>query len=748
MVSRPSARASVVRGRRSRLLAASLAAGFLYAAAARSAPGIVPPRRLDEAAVPYPPEGHGDATVELTIVVDARGAVTDVTVVRGDAPFCRAAAAAVKTWRFAPATRDDVPVAARITAAVDFHVEAAPAPVAPAPSSSTAPAHRPPALAPVGTPLPPRNELEETVSVRGERAELDTIHIPRREARFVPGTYGDPFHVVEALPGMAPWISGLPYYFVRGASPESVGYFIDGIRVPLLFHTGAGPSMIAPALVDSVDLYPGAYPARYGRYAGAIVAGETTPPVTDRTRGEASVRAFDAAAFVETPYDRGRGSALAAARIGYTNLVIKLVAPKYRVDYWDYQARVSHRAWGNDTVSVFAFGSHDELTYLGQRTFRVDYHRVDVRYDHPLDHGALRVAATVGVDDSFTALQVASGAGASASLRGPSGRLRAELDERVAPSTLVRAGADFAAARFDTDQYDGIVYAPHTDFEGGAWADAIWRPVRGLEIVPGLRFDAYRARNQTTVAPQPRLATQLRLSADLSWISALGVAHQEPTEEVFVPAKLPQSIDEASRDSYQASEAIDARLPSSMHARLTAFASRIVARHDAGEQRSEGVELFVQRDFTERLGGFVSYTLSRSDSIAGARTAQSLWDRTHLLSVVLGYDFGGGWRAGTRFFLESGRSFTLTCPTPSCAPNQPGPPVYSETRPLPPYFRIDARVERRWTFPGGHWLGLAVECFNTLGAAEPVGGSYSAAGVTVRNQSPLIFPSIDVEGGL
>src|SRR5262249_51840106 len=163
-------------------------------------------------------------------------------------------------------------------------------------------------------------------------------HIPRAEARFVPGAFADPFRVVEALPGMAPWLSGLPYYFVRTSTPENVGYFIDGIRVPLLFHTGVGPSMIAPSLVDSVDLYPGGYPARYGRYAGAVVAGETTPPVTDRTRAAFGVRVFDAIAFAETPYDEGRGSVAAAVRYGYTNLVISLVAPKYRVGYWDYQA--------------------------------------------------------------------------------------------------------------------------------------------------------------------------------------------------------------------------------------------------------------------------------------------------------------------------------------------------------------------------------------------------------------------------
>jgi hypothetical protein len=94
-------------------------------------------------------------------------------------------------------------------------------------------------------------------------------------------------------------------------SPENVGYFIDGIRVPLLFHVGAGPSTLAPAPVDNVDLFPAAYPARYGHFAGAVIAGETTRPDEDQARGEFQVRVFDADAFVETPLDDGRGTALA-----------------------------------------------------------------------------------------------------------------------------------------------------------------------------------------------------------------------------------------------------------------------------------------------------------------------------------------------------------------------------------------------------------------------------------------------------
>ena len=157
-------------------------------------------------------------------------------------------------------------------------------------------------------PTPPPAAEPVTVLVTAEqRRELGSIYVPRHEARLVPGAFADPFRVIEVMPGVAPILSGIPYFYVRGAPPGNVGYFIDGIRVPLLFHVGAGPSVIAPALVDHVELFSAAYPARHGRYSGAIMAGETTEPA-EWAHGEARARVFDAGAIAQTLDGRRRYS--------------------------------------------------------------------------------------------------------------------------------------------------------------------------------------------------------------------------------------------------------------------------------------------------------------------------------------------------------------------------------------------------------------------------------------------------------
>ena len=208
----------------------------------------------------YPQGAQGEAAVALELSLDAAGNVTQAALLEGAEPFAARALEAAKAWKFQPATRDGRPIAAKIRFMVRFvpprDVEEPEPPATPA-----VPAGKPGAAA---TPAKPEEPAYEIV-IFGERAPI-RHEIGRAEIRNMPGAFGDAFRAIEALPGVVPIVSGLPYFYVRGAPPGNVGYFFDGIPVPFLYHFGAGPSVFHPAFVDRVDLYPGAYPVRYGRF--------------------------------------------------------------------------------------------------------------------------------------------------------------------------------------------------------------------------------------------------------------------------------------------------------------------------------------------------------------------------------------------------------------------------------------------------------------------------------------------------
>ena len=201
-----------------------------------SATDTVAPKARSEFKVTYPEGASGDATVVLTLTIERDGTVSAAIPSETNEPFSTAAAATASAWQFEPALHAGGPVRARIRVEVTFHAPiAAAAPPDEAPTTTSAPTA--PARVDQSKPKPKPIEIQ-VLGVKPEPSR--TVTLSRAEVRQIPGTFGDPFRALEIMPGVTPIVSGLPFFFVRGAPPGDVGYFLDGIRVPLLFHVGVG----------------------------------------------------------------------------------------------------------------------------------------------------------------------------------------------------------------------------------------------------------------------------------------------------------------------------------------------------------------------------------------------------------------------------------------------------------------------------------------------------------------------------
>jgi len=760
-------------------------------AAVPSGPGariIVPPRPITPLHADYPEGALGDAAVLLVITVNADGSVRSAAIAEGAEPFAAAAIAASKGWRFDPATRDGAPIAATIRAAIAF---SAPAPlVAPeaAPPAEAAPSAAVGAIAKPPPPPPPPPPIE--ITVLGEQTPPGATTMSRAEVRLLPGAFGDPFRAVEMLPGVTPIASGVPFFYVRGAPPGNVGYFLDGIRVPLLYHLGLGPSVIHPALMDRVDLYPGGYPARFGRFAGGIVAGETRGPA-DAFHGEANLRLVDAGAFVESPFADGRGSALVSGRYSYTAALLSLFQSAIDLRYWDYQARVGFDLTPRDRVEVFAFGAYDFLAEKQddgpeQLLFDTTFHRLDFRYDHRFSNDTkVRQAVTLGWDQ--TRLEQSSYA------RDRMLATRTEVEARVAEDAVVRAGLDIIADTIDFDLVEigddssfQKAFVPRVDLAVGARADVVWQVSPRLEVTPGLRVDFYGSHNNpaidadprlpsrfTAVGVDPRLAARVTARPWLRLLSAIGLASQPPSFILPGPG-FAIGIAGGLQKSAQSSLGVEMDLPEDIQAKVTLFHSAFFNLTDAlgtappssndfsqsFTQRTvgsgTGLEVNVRRRLTRKLGGFLSYTLSRSNrSIVRpvltrtnplmvdffAVSQPSTFDRTHVLNLALGYDFGRGYKAGARFVFYTGTPRAIQGPAPGFVP------IVLDER-LPPFFRLDARLEKKWTVGAHSWLSLVLEVQNATLSKEVVGRDCNEGPCVDSTIGPVTIPSLGLEGGI
>lgn len=792
---------------------ASLAAATWATSSASVAYGQPPPAVAEEAVVPprplapipsaYPDGAEGDAFVIVAVTVAIDGSVQNARVVEGREPFAGRALESVSAARFVPATRGGVPIAATIRFRIDF-AKAAPSPPEPEPEPAQSP---PPASesapGPDVAPALPADVAPGEVHVRGGKGAVGAPiadSLARAEVRQLPGAFGDPFRAIEVAPGVTPIVSGLPYFYVRGAPPGNVGYYFDGVRVPYLFHFGLGPSVIQPALVARTDIHKGGYPASLGRWAGGVVDATATPP-SDRVHADGVLRVIDAGGLVEAPFADGRGTALAGGRYSYTSALFSLLDASTSLDYRDYQARVSYAVTDRDVLSLLVFGAYDRATQrttpdrdtidaaTGNRPrpdavheievvlFASEFHRADARWDHSLGRGGtMRVAATLGYERTRVEARRAAEDLMTAT--------RLEIVQPVSSSLTVRAGADLVIDRYHADSLptfaddDDVVarqrriFASRTDFATGLRADAVIVVDPRMEVTPGVRLDIYGSDEARAVGIDPRVAARFAVSDKVRIVHAYGLATQPPSPPIALPAVSIARLEGRLQRSAQTSAGVEVDLPSDFSTTATVFHQAFYDLNDAlgtaqvqiidieksdsllGKSHGSayGLELGLRRKLTRTIGGLLAYTLSRSERTAEGRTFLSTYDRPHVLNAALSFDLGKGWRLGSRLVYYSGG------PASPATPSFPGQVVGVPPSRTPDFVRVDGRVEKRWRVGATGYLAVVLEALNATLSTETTGyqcGTQLAVPGVQRDPprcvgrvfGPVTVPSLGVEGG-
>ncbi|MBF5046013.1 TonB family protein [Aggregicoccus sp. 17bor-14] len=435
------------------------------------------------------------------------------------------------------------------------------------------------------------NPYETVVRAERPRTEVSRVTLHDQELREVPGTMGDPFRVVMLMPGVGSMLSGVAYPVVRGGQPSSTGYFLDGIRVPLLFHLFLGPAILHPDFIDTIDFYAGNPPAQYGRQMGGAIDGRLSRPHDDRVHGSAYADLINAGLFIEYPFQSTGTNVSLAGRFSYTPWLVGLAATKMQaapppgqlpqkvvLDFYDYQARVEQRIRGGGRLRLFAFGSSDAVGLKAQDALSdtamqtVLFHRVDLRHTQPVGRGELELGVTWGLDrfgiDNIRrseAPDAGDAMGSQFAVDQYTYAARLGFTHPLAQRLSLRSGADVeqrrAAVSLDTLVSTGTGREPRRVSEeqprelatfSGVWSELLWEPTARLTLTPGLRLDNYHLVSHgglNALAVEPRLSARLRASDTVTLKAGAGIYHQTPTTLISLPvvdlAGLPQGLQRA-----------------------------------------------------------------------------------------------------------------------------------------------------------------------------------------------------------
>ena len=608
--------------------------------------------------------------------------------------------------------------------------------------------------------LVPRRELPVYETVVIAPREDPNMSLQGPDLTATPGSLGDPFRTIESLPGVATVAWPLPIYAIRGANPGNTGFFLDDLPMPALFHLALGPSVIHPYFFDSMAFYPGGYPARYGRYVSGLVAAQTRAPAQDRAHASADVRLYDAGALVSLPLPDGNGAVAAAFRYSYTGALLSLLRNDLHLSYWDYQIRADRRlgAWH---LRLLFLGSGDDLSFQdsdeGVREYLLQFHRASLRASTSVGEGQLVASVAGGTDHSkMPIVQNYPLSLGSYSLmprlfyQRPTVHVDWELGvdgllQWFQPvSALSENGAsDFARKR------TAVLLAGYTS--------ASVRAGGRLTLTPSVRLDSYTIRGVNRVDLGPRLSARLQLDT-LTWLTASGGRFsQPPSLAVQIPGAENFGLAlYGLQTSWQGALGVGTKHVRGFEVEITGYVHRYVLTDLRDpvlvnpdpladnflirrEALSYGVEVMIRRPITERLYGWLAYTLSQNKrALEGGVIGPSDWDQRHILNAVLGYRYEF-YTLGARGHLNTGRPVLVS-----------GEQAESFVR-LPAFYQLDLRLERRILFDV-FALDLYVEVVNATATREvfQLQGQSTIAqpsGVVASGRSyRIVLPSLGVHG--
>lgn len=630
-----------------------------------------------------------------------------------------------------------------------------------------------------------------TARVDAPPREVTKRTLTGQETKSLAGTRGDPLRAIELLPGVSRNSSG-SNPILRGANPQDSQVFLEGGPVPILYHLGGLTSFVHSRVIDTVDVYPSNFSVRYGRKLGGVVDVHLRDPRTDKLHGIADASLIDSSLLLESPIG-DNVAVLGAIRRSNIDAVLNAAANSADLAitaapvYWDYQTIATWKPTDQDRFRIMAFGSSDRFALILKKPADADpairgafdtlsvFHRVQVGYRHRWAKGSEQnTELTYGwLVDKGQYGTLGRSHFTMNTLQG-----RSEWTGVVSPAFRITAGVDLLGTYFD-GYYEGI---PPTPLEGdqpmtvsgqkhvfidvarwtmtpGAYVEAGIRPVPRVLLTPGVRADWNDLVKKGSI--DPRFSGRWDITDKTAVKGGVGIFSQAPLERDSVEPIGNPNMDFA--HAVHASVGVEQAITDELSTSVEGF-SKWLWNMETGTPDGQapffvsnqngrifGGEFMLRMRPSGRFFGFVSYTLMRSER----KDPDKDWrlfdrDQTHILSAAGSYRLGRGWELGASFRYTSGTPFTPVVGSSYNASTD----TYSSRLGAsmsdrnPAFMRLDARVEKKWTF--SQWsLAVYLDVQNVLNSPNRDGFSYNYDYSQRQGARGLpIFPALGIRGEL
>ncbi len=631
---------------------------------------------------------------------------------------------------------------------------------------------------------------EDDLVVEGKapHKEVTRHALSAREVTTVPGSNGDMLKSVQNLPGVARTTDDR--IVLRGGGDTQV--YVNGLPLPAAFHFFGLRSTVGSGLLDSVDIMPGNYDARYGRGNGGVIDIKLRRPADDGLHGFGQVDLFDASAFVEGPINDKSSFAIGLRR-SYFDSILPLVldedgkrmfqtAPRY----YDGQAAYDYKT-SKHHVRATVLASSDSMELLfdepvasdpalrGDLSYKMAWVTEQLTWDY---FASASTKHSVGVSHLVGFNEQHVGRDTKLEFSTHLFALRDEITHQANDWLALRGGLDAQVDYYDFDvaippppkegeipqplatQDNLVARGNATNVKPALWAAADIQ-LGSVLLVPSLRVDHYSFVDEFdgVSVVQPRLNTRWAVTDRTALKAGVGYFSEAPdldeSNDVFGnPASKPDQ-------SVHYSAGVEQKLSEALSLDVTGFYKHLYdmlvpvddpnVRYDnTGKGRAYGGEVLLRHQSQSRFYGWLAYTLMRSERRDAGETDYRLFDtdQTHNLTAVGQYRLSPTWEIGARFRYVSGNPTTPVADATYDSDADVYVPIYGahNSDRLDAFHQLDIRVDKHFIFDT--WkLTTYLDVQNAYNRMNPEGTNYNYDYSQSKTAGGLpLLPSFGVKG--
>lgn len=620
-------------------------------------------------------------------------------------------------------------------------------------------------------------EAEVVVSAeyfaKNEEQPTITANFSTEEVRRAPSLLSDVSRRLMGLPSVINMNQQFNGLIVRGGSPSENGFFIDGIEVPNINHfpiqgTSAGLiSIMNIDLINNVDFYAGGFSAKYGNRLSSVTDLTLREGNRDELDFQLDLNLAGVGATVEGSFGDAKGSWLLSARRSFFSFLMDVTGldeeDETYPEYDDFQAKLVYDISPNHRISILnIFGAdrwnipgsdYDDETIdirMRQNTAGISWRYLWGNHGYSntsISHVFCKYNLDFFEEGEHTYIK---------NSRDQEFRLRNVNHFRINPSHKLDFGVEAKILKSDFyESYheyfdmvgnlspEGSIVNDITTQKYAAFISYSWKPFNKLTLTSGIRADHFGYNKNTHISP--RLSFTYNIGKKTSLHGASGIYYQNVPlvlicqKDEFKNLRNPRAyhyvlglrhfLTEDTRLTFEIYNKqydrfpLDTRQPSLFIMDEPAYMVFFV-NHDnlvsSGKGHSYGIELMIQKKFTNKFYGLLggAFYRSRYRDLNGV-WRNRIYDNRYNATIEAGYIPNNKWELSMCWIFAGGMPYTPYDTVVSSAIQEAVFDVNAiNSRRFPDHDSLSIRLDRRFHFSGSNLI-FFVSLWNVFNKRTP-----------------------------